>query len=93
MYLFKCPILGLLFGIIKQLLPSDFSGIFVFFESLDCKMSLMSFSLAFPNLEVEELATAILLVRLKSIRFGLSRHFSRELEIEICQRLLNTHFV
>jgi hypothetical protein len=36
---------------------------FVFFESLDCKMSLMSFSLAFPNLEVEELATAILLVR------------------------------
>ena len=26
-------------------------------------MSLMSFSLAFPNLEVEELATAILLVR------------------------------
>jgi hypothetical protein len=36
---------------------------FVFFESLDCKMSVMSFSLAFPNLEVKELATAILLVR------------------------------
>ena len=38
-------------------------AIFVFFESLDCKMSLMSFSLAFPNLEVNELATDILLVR------------------------------
>ena len=33
---------------------------FVFFESLDCKML---FSSAFPNLEVEKLATAILLVR------------------------------
>ena len=37
--------------------------------------------------------TSYKLSALKGIRFGLSRHFSRELEIEICQRLLNTHFV
>ena len=37
--------------------------------------------------------TSYKLSALKGIRFGLSRHFARELEIEMCQRLLNTYFV